>query len=987
MKRRFCNYYIYQRDVMRSVTLDGSFDYNGNGIVGDEGDKVLAYKKDVYGNYLDSEGNITTDPSKYVQLWIDQANNSPAYEIMWVSVSNQTYWDSWDSETDGDPETGANKERAYKVSEGVYLKKPKYYDDAIALNGKVLDKLQDCHYNRKVLLDVVYEVQPEEFRFAYRGRNTRAWYQMMTSNSADGLLNFTYKNGIGNKPDNETHYTNDYLWAPQGDPYGFVMRSRYATINGAGWNDMAMTTKGHLPKESDHTSYSESAVLAANANAYNATYTNQTPFDAKRIIHSLNGENGADSDGPSNAVYEMFTGDAGFGSSFLMHPTCAYLDNEDADFNSYYMIYDTGTQKTKLTYASGRSLQLNTHANWQMHVSAEQLWPYFKYAGYVGGIDPIKAQNFTNQDYYIQLKTAVEGGTTPTFTTLRDIQDVVYAGTFKDNTGTVVTEGSARPAASLLPMTFEAENLVNMKENYYRIQGFSEQKLNTAETSDGIQGPRYVSGYRFASEVTNTKPLRFFETSQDNAQIHTFADLATKKSFSDATPGSTILQGNIELLPVDYDASSVFRFTKQADNYSRWTLSSQGLNVQGSVGSTSMSAADGTKFRLDDIGGAAVTLRFFSSEPVAGNWDTEVKSTLQTNYLNSNGDSYALTVTADNEMNQTETTDIQDTKWRLQPVGIREPWPYNEMPLRVEVQKGGVDKNGSEDKYYYGSLYVPFDTRLGNTTDAAFTLTGTVIDEQPVTLASVSQYNDMGNPLFIPAAWPVILRTNIASNVVTLKNQKVGDADPTTYAVRHYVNMYIPNITPTVISGALSSIKLSGQYLEKMLTSADLGGEEPSSKTIMVFGLPYENCETSHTSHDYDDTKQVGFFSNDNWARESYSGYKAHSTSYAAVGTAGTVADHGQRSNKYVYHNKIYYVLDKAYSGPAPSRYTITIFGDEEEEEIENGVIEQHPWPCNVYDLQGRRVATNETPQTLRRNYPSLPQGVYIFGGKKVVVK
>ena len=45
------------------------------------------------------------------------------------------------------------------------------------------------------------------------------------------------------------------------------------------------------------------------------------------------------------------------------------------------------------------------------------------------------------------------------------------------------------------------------------------------------------------------------------------------------------------------------------------------------------------------------------------------------------------------------------------------------------------------------------------------------------------------------------------------------------------------------------------------------------------------------------------------------------------------------------------------------------------------------PWPCDVYDLSGRKVATHETPQTLRQNNPGLPKGVYIFGHTKVVVK
>ena len=261
----------------------------------------------------------------------------------------------------------------------------------------------------------------------------------------------------------------------------------------------------------------------------------------------------------------------------------------------------------------------------------------------------------------------------------------------------------------------------------------------------------------------------------------------------------------------------------------RYTLSTQGLNVQGSgtptaetPAATSLSTAAGTNFRLDDIGGATVTLRTLSTGPTGSAWDTEVLNTIKTNYLTSNGDGYSLSIAANNELNQT-SADIQDTKWLLQPVGIREEWPYNEMPLRVEVNKGGKDRSGNDDKYYYGSLYVPFDTRLGNTTDAAFTLTGTVTDgslSKPgsTTMASVSQLNEMGNPQFVPAAWPVVIRTNNANNKVKLVNTGHTDSSPNVYAAeRHYVNMYIPNVTPTTVTGAIANIKLKGEYLEQTL--------------------------------------------------------------------------------------------------------------------------------------------------------------------------
>ena len=1024
MKRQFCRYFLYQSDVMRSEV-----DYDSPALEvadADWGSSTIEiggveYKLNpsspyavtvIYYNgkfYL--EGHAPGEGTRYEGLvqrtFEENGETKRAYNIKWISIFDQSKWDAWTADDETKSATDPDyADRKVEVSSGVYKKAPKYYKQALALQGTVLDRLQECHYNRMVKIDVVYEVIPEAFQFAYRGRNTTAWYQMMTnSGGTDHLMNFSYKNNIGTKDGRDTHYTNDYLWAPEGDPYGFVLRSRYSTINGNGFNATVVTTPGELPKEGAE--YHASPTPSD----YEATYTKTMPFISRLIIHTLKGKTlpppsggTAGDDSMSNGIYEMFTGDAAFGNSFLMHPTTAYIDTSDPEFSSYYMIRDAESGKPKLTLQSARTLQNDNAANWYLSATTEQLLPYFERAGYVGGISPTRvAANFNYQDYYDQLRTAKENGTTLDFSQLRKIQEVVYDGTFKQADGTTVAEGTER-ANVTLPLTFVSTNLVNMTDGYYRIAGFSTDQLNAYEEAHateghkGIQGQRYVSAYRFKSEETNSKPLHFFETTKDNATIHTFADLATATPFTAEAP----LQGNIELLPADFDPSSIFRIQPTGTSaYNKYTLSTQGLNVQASAGNAAtMSSAAGTALRLDDIGGAAVTLRYFDGEPVSASWDASVVTNLQTNYLTSTGDSYSISMAADNELNET-VDGIQDTKWLLQPVGIHEEWPYNEMPLRVEVNKGGVknyaleepdlSSDGNKDNNYYGTLYVPFDTRLSNTTDAAFTLTkdptswGTTAAPDKVTMASVSRLNEMGNPQFVPANWPVVLRTSDANNKVKMVNEGYTEEHPNDNVYineRHYVNMYIPNVTPTVIEGALDDIKLSGQYLEQTLTGVD-------DKTIMVFGLPYEGL-ASHSSHEYDTHQQVGWFTNDNWEREAYWELKAHTGSYVASGTTGTVATDDQRNNKYVYHNKVYYILDDTPS--SSSRFNIAVFDEEgeepEDEPIQETVTKKNvPWPCRVYDLQGRLIADKESPETLLINHPSLQPGIYIFGDRKVVVK
>ena len=87
-----------------------------------------------------------------------------------------------------------------------------------------------------------------------------------------------------------------------------------------------------------------------------------------------------------------------------MHPTSAYIDHSNIDFNSYYMIHDTGDNKAKLVSRAGRLLKTENDANWRLATTPEQLWPYFEHAGYVGGLDPVKAQNFSNLELRTQIK-------------------------------------------------------------------------------------------------------------------------------------------------------------------------------------------------------------------------------------------------------------------------------------------------------------------------------------------------------------------------------------------------------------------------------------------------------------------------------------------------------------------------------------------------------------------------------------------------------
>ena len=1138
MKRQFCTYDLYQRDVMKSVT-----DYDSPAYDEADADWIAAGKQTITMDGVVYKVDFTAQyheagTGRVQKTFIEDGVVKPAYNVKWESVLK-----TWDASMGED-------------------NKPRGYDEINAQNSHLITRLDESHRNRMVIIDVVYHVNPEEFRFAEERRNTTAWYSMMTNNAKDGLMNFSYKDGIGARHGREKHYTNNYLWAPEGDPYGFVLHNRYATINGTGWDNVVVTTTGELPTTAeDHTitpiiksgdTFSEGSEQEVDV----ATYTgavSDTRFDYRRIMHRHKDEDGAKTWAARNAVYEMFTGKAS--NLFLMHPTNAYLDISGDKFSSFYMTHNTTIgsadfHRAELQYvADATELRENDDANWRLYTTPEQLLPYFERSGYVGGLVPTIANNHENIDLYNTLQnyqsTYRNDPTVINFPTIDKARKLVYSGKFytrgsngsytselaydKERPGSRAKTQEAMTAANdSLPLKFVSNNLVPLQRGYYRIRAFSDESLdkdgsNIDGTGQvGILGPRYISGYRHQSEMEKSgyengvlqdgsRWLHFYETDEAHTTFHTFKELNSVIENLDSYHYRTrdiqphpALRGNNDILPAEYDPSSIFYFEpvtpesgKTLDRYDRYTFGTQNLRVRGRAGGVQAVAGDnvggneysdisvdpenfgitkmvnpttlhgksvngsegqGTfddRFRTADIGGTAVTLRLMKNED-GGDFESMTADNMKTNYLCIDANHrYRVTIHTNNELKEVgdgidhltaeeywQLDDInygiQDTKWLLQPVGTKTDWPYNQMPLRLKVNAGGQKPDTStgkglpgaenKDHNYYASLYVPFDTRLNSTIDVAFT--NIKADPMPysITLSAVSQLNGTGNPQFIPAGWPVIIRTSKPKTGHWMKqdatDKKLIVEDPSQSF--KYVELNLPTRTPTSIPEGKAKIKLYGEYLEQEIDDAHIDAVTNNStwaqgRDVMVFGLPFvegENDKTvwSNTSdgksldyYTYETSDAVGFYTNENW-------WRGHTYTPSSGGTESEIHDNTlahahwstarnatsqQRNNKYVYHNKAYFVYDWAPGGGgggAKPRLAVIFDGDEDyteepemQEEPEEPIFTEQentdPWPCDVYDLQGRRVARNETPEGLRRNHPGLPRGVYIFGNKKVIVK
>ena len=200
------------------------------------------------------------------------------------------------------------------------------------------------------------------------GVDQNLWYTFETYDKEEKksyLAHYTNAWGLQSMEGRETRYTNDYLWTPLGDVYGFKMYNRYMIKNSGGVNNV-MT----MP------SISEGQNL---------------------MLHLPDAEYTV-----GNEIFElMLSNTAG---SFRIHP----------------VINDTGTKYYIRKDPSDNYAKLSTTATeWTFALGLELLKPYIDRVGYVGGL---------TESAYTAHKTdldKVKDGTA-NYTDLLNIQKIVY---------------------------------------------------------------------------------------------------------------------------------------------------------------------------------------------------------------------------------------------------------------------------------------------------------------------------------------------------------------------------------------------------------------------------------------------------------------------------------------------------------------------------------------------------------------------------------
>ena len=223
-------------------------------------------------------------------------------------------------------------------------------------NGKLMSDADLI--DQTVVVNIVYKFNQELATNSgldfVKSKDQNLWYTFETyDGSKPYLAHYTNAWGLQSMEGRETRYTNDYLWTPLGDPYGFIMYNRYM-IKNSGADNKVMTTS-------------------------NPTFTDVN-VEGTKLKMAVPGEEGVP---VGNEVYELLAGDAD--GYFRIHPVIntkdqtqyyvrRYNDKSNPDFDH------DGQSDLDYTILS------TTPCDWTFGLDMTLLEPYYTQAGYIGGL-------------------------------------------------------------------------------------------------------------------------------------------------------------------------------------------------------------------------------------------------------------------------------------------------------------------------------------------------------------------------------------------------------------------------------------------------------------------------------------------------------------------------------------------------------------------------------------------------------------------------
>ena len=635
---------------------------------------------------------------------------------------------------------------------------------------------------------------------AMRSTNADAAKWVNIKNVENGnMMRYTRSGNVtGESRDSLNDVTNDYLWAIEGDPYGFKLHSRYADHGFDGtqnenWSTVMTTDKVNSTEHFNYMDGLDDEGIPKNANfTYN---TSGDPVMKSGITYGKAGTGSVVADAfgtvgetTTNAVYEAMTGN--YDKGMIIHPVNACINVRNQNGYKYYGAFMFNGAPTgdpvQLNYMQDWEVMRNVYANWQfVKPAAQQFLPYYNRAGFVGG-----------------LKADVAADTDK-----KAIFDKIAAGTTLSDT----------EYNTVWSLVQDPDNLVSFNSGaLYRLKAYS--------AGNGVVGGDYVSGYLHKTELDGEKPLHIYGKAGVASNINSLLSYDGNEWAADVANKSLL-----EIPDVEFDPSSIFRVTRDGDGYVK--METQGLVVSDSKmmavpDEPTPEQTNSMLFEMQDIGLAAFQMR--TKANVTG-------ENAEKSYLSCNPSTlkYGLNTDADelsvaSGISSGNTVKTHDTKWLLEPVGEvanNASGSAYSHPLKVKMGYVGNNK-------YYASVCFPYDVKLP---DGAYAF-GSLVDKDAwygdknstnnsikLKMAQIAG-NDDDSPtidgvhnMVIPAGVPALIyvKSATATEYVPVEIATADDCKLTTQE-RNYL-----------LNGALTY-----QYLTQELADAEVGADN----TVFVFG-------------------------------------------------------------------------------------------------------------------------------------------------------
>ena len=308
------------------------------------------------------------------------------------------------------------------------------------------------------------------------------WYTFEAQEGAiPYLAHYTNAWGLQAMAGRDTRYTNDYLWTPLGDVYGFKMYNRYMLKNSGGVNNV------------------------------------MTMSDIKEGQHLLLAEPGTGSYTLGNEVFELLGSNTpGY---FRIHPVINYTGTQ-----YYVKRHDVDTDvdedgKSDLNYA----VLSTNYTEWTFALTSDLLAPYVERVGYVGGLT--EKAYMDNKEVLDRVKNG-----TASYADMRNVQGIVY----NDNNIQHYAPGYYRlhnqPGVSdISPIRYASGYLHDIEKTAVSggvpMHFYSKAGVNTAFAGEGGLG----SGFTVTNATRGDIPV--LATEYDPSTIFYFS-------------GNTILEGN-----------------------------------------------------------------------------------------------------------------------------------------------------------------------------------------------------------------------------------------------------------------------------------------------------------------------------------------------------------------------------------------------------------------------------------------------------------